>query len=190
MTSIIYGLSTSPGLELLALAEKLGADDHSRFYIHFTAINTPSDFLAVIAVLCCDISWAFLLKTANADFFVKIKSTGLTCELMRIEVCALLKHNYCASRFFGDIALAGETAYLHLNQKRAFQNSRFAQLSMGFKRKADPAEVEEIEDEEEALWESISESSPNGCFQKIKAPQNGWFIRKTLLKPLFSETPI
>ena len=54
--------------------------------------------------------------------------------------------------FFGDIPLAGETAYLHLNQKRAFQNSRFAfcTVSMGFKRKADPAEVEEIEDEEEA----------------------------------------
>lgn len=54
---INYGLSTSPGLELLTLAGKLGADDHSRFYIHFTTINTPSDFLAVIAVLCCDISW-------------------------------------------------------------------------------------------------------------------------------------
>lgn len=37
-------------------------------------------------------------------------------------------------------------------KKRAFQNSRFAicTVSMGFKRKADPAEVEEIEDEEEA----------------------------------------
>lgn len=54
--------------------------------------------------------------------------------------------------FFGDIALAGETAYLHLHQKTCFQNSRFAicTVSMGFKRKADPAEVEEIEDEEEA----------------------------------------
>ena len=54
---INYGLSTSPGLELLTLAGKLGADDRSRFYIHFTTINTPSDFLAVIAVLRCDISW-------------------------------------------------------------------------------------------------------------------------------------
>ena len=41
-------------------------------------------------------------------------------------------------------------------KKRAFQNSRFAicTLSMGFKRKADPAEVEEIEDEEEAFFRS------------------------------------
>ena len=95
-----YGLSTSPGLELLTLAgrrQTITLD--SIFYIHFTTIHTPSDFLAVIAVLRCDISWAFLLKTANADFFVKNKSTGL--DMWAHENWSVrTSQAYCASRFF------------------------------------------------------------------------------------------
>ena len=60
---------------------------------------------------------------------------------------------YCASRFFLGTSHLLEKQHIYtFTKKRAFQNSRFAicTVSMGFKRKADPAEVEEIEDEEEA----------------------------------------